>query len=302
MKRIVLLPLLVICLVLFSQPPAPAGSFLLSGNPYAPPIVWEEHQKLVGLGPDLAASIMQELSLPHSFRRFRDWQVVQDKTRGGEIDMIVSAYRNQERETYLTFSKPYLTQPTVIVVEKGKEFNFSSWDVLKTKRGVSNIGESYGEEFDQFMKQNLDITFHQLERAIQLMNLGEADYLIIDLYTALIYARLLQGEDSITILDPPVTKQNFHLAIRTGSELVQHLDAINAKIDQKTESGYVRDTLLAHFDKWKRLTEQRASFFNRTRQAQSEQQLEYLRQQDEMARQRIIRTMVDREGLPPAAQ
>ena len=301
MKRTVLIPLLAICFACSWQP-TQAASFLLSGNPNAPPVVWEEHQKLVGLGPDLAASILQELSLPHSFRRFRNWQVVQEKTRGGEIDMIVSAYRNSERETYLTFSKPYLAQPTVIVVEKGKEFNFSSWDVLKSKRGVSNIGESYGEEFDEFMKQNLDITFHQLERAIQLMNLGEADYLIIDLYTALIYARLLQGEDSITILDPPVTTQDFHLAIRTDSELVQHLEAINEKIDQKTGGGFVRDTLLAHFDKWKRLTEQRASFFNRTRQAQSEQQQEYLREQDEMARQRIIRTMVNREGLPPAAQ
>ena len=302
MKRICLISLLSICFLLSWQTSMQAESFLLSGNPQAPPVVWEEHQKLVGLGPDLASSILGELGVKYSFRRFSDWQVVQDRAKNGEIDMIVSAYRNSDRDQYLTFSQPYLSQPTVIVVEKGKEFNFSSWDVLKDKRGVSNIGESYGEEFDSFLKQHLDITFHQLERAIQLMNLGEADYLIIDLYTALIYARLLQGEDSITILDPPVTTQDFHLAISSDSGLVKHLDAINSKIEQKIGNGSVRETLLAHFDKWKRLTEQRAAYFSRNQKALTEQQQVYLKEQDEMARQRIIKTMVDREGLPPAAQ
>jgi polar amino acid transport system substrate-binding protein len=279
-----------------------ARAILVSGNPYAPPVVWEEHQNLVGLGPDLAADILTEIGTDFDFRRFRDWQVVQDKAKSGEIDLIVSAYRNNEREQYLRFSRPYLSQPTVIVVEKGREFNFSSWDVLKDKRGVSNVGESYGEEFDDFMQENLDITFHQLERAIQLVNLGEADFLIIDLYTALIYARLLQGEDSITILDPPVTIQNFHFAIRNDSPLIDQLDMINIGIKKRIDSGMVRDTLLQHFDKWKRLTEQRADYFARGKKARSVEQEQYLKEQDEMARQRIIRTMVNREGLPPAAQ
>lgn len=302
MKRIFLSSLFITLLLLASGIAGHARTVILSGNPYAPPVVWEEHQKLVGLGPDLASAILQDIGIEFNFKRFRDWQMVQDKTKAGEVDLIVSAYRNKEREQYLTFSNPYLSQPTVIIVEKGKEFPFSSWDVLKGKRGVSNVGESYGEEFDNFMKKNLDIDFHQLERAIQLVNLGEADYLIIDLYTALIYARLLQGEDSITILDPPVTTQNFHFAIKNSSPLIEHLEAINAGVEQKIKDGTVRDTLLQHFDKWKRLTEQREDFFARGNKARSEQQEQYLKEQDEMARDRIIRTMVNRQGLPPSAQ
>ena len=277
-------------------------SIIVSGNPYAPPVVWEEYKKLVGLGPDLATAILNSLEITHNYQVFNDWKQVQQKTQDGKVDLIVSAYKNQQREEYLSFSIPYLAQPVVIIVEKGKEFRFSSWDALKGKRGVSNIGESYGQKFDEFIQDNLSVKYYQFERALQLMNLGEADYLIVDLYTALIYARLLQGEDSITILDPPVTVQDFHMAIRSDSTLAARLPEINSKLGEQIKSGMVSDTLLKHFDKWQELIERRAGYFSKGKQARSEQQVEYLKEQDAIARQRIIGTMVNREGLPPAVQ
>lgn len=279
-----------------------AQTFIVSGNPYAPPVVWAEQQKLVGLGPDLAASILNELNIPFTIRSFGDWKNVQKKAKEGAIDMIVSAYRNDERSTYLSFSVPYLSQPTVLVVEKGKEFDFSSWESLKGKKGVTSIGESYGQEFDTFSKKFLDIDYLQFERAIQLLNLGEADYLVSDLYTALIYARLLQGEDSISILDPPVTTQNFHFAIRKDSELANRLPEINRLLQEKSESGEVGRILMSHYEKWKRLTDQRSKYLSKLEGERSKEQEDYLKEQDEQARQRIMRTMVDREGLPDAAQ
>jgi polar amino acid transport system substrate-binding protein len=244
----------------------------------------------------------EELSIPMNLRRFGNWQNVQKKARNGEIDMIVSVYKNNEREEYLEFSDPYLSQPTVILVEKGKEFTFSSWDSLIGKKGVSNVGESYGQKFDEFIKEKLDVSYHQFERALQVLNLGEADYLIIDLYTALIYSRLLQGEDSITILDPPVTVQSFHFGIRKDSELVKYLPQINKIIAEKLKNSEIADTLLSHFDKWQRLTNQRSKYFDAHKQSRTSQQADYLKEQDEMARQRIIKTMVVREGLPTGAE
>jgi len=187
-------------------------SFIVSGNPHAPPVVWEEQHNLSGVAPDLIEAIFNELSISYSIRIISDWDKVQRAAKAGEIDLIVSAYRNDERSNYLNFSIPYLPEPTVIVVKKGKKFTFFGWDSLKGKKDVSNSGESYGQKFDTFIKEHLDISYHPLERTLQVLNLGQADYLIIDLYTALTYARLLRGESSITILDPPVTVENFHIA------------------------------------------------------------------------------------------
>lgn len=277
-----------------------AEPFIISGNPYAPPVVWEEHKELQGVAPDLVKEIFKELSIPYTTRVLRDWQRVQDGAKKGEVDLIVSAYRNDERSTYLNFSIPYLPEQTVIVVEKGKEFRFINWDSLKGKKGVTGVGESYGQKFDAFIAEHLEVSYYRLERAIQALNLGEADYLIIDLYTALIYARLLQGEDSITILDPPVTVENFHLAVRKDSALNEHLDAINQKLKEKIDAGAVTSLVLGHFDQWQQKIARRSKFLNKVSQQHSAIQEKYLKEQDKMARQRIISTMSYREGLPAA--
>ncbi len=297
---------LILALLLITSWTAPrlsaAQNFTVSGNPYAPPVVWEENKQLAGVAPDLVKEIFTELSLPYSVKVLSDWERVQEAARKGEIDLIVSAYRNDKRSAYLNFSIPYLPEQTVIVVEKGKEFDFSSWDALQGKKGVSGIGESYGQKFDSFIADHLDIDYFRLERAIETLNLGKADYLIIDLYTALIYARLLQGEDSITILDPPVTTENFHLAVGKDSPLNDHLEAINRKLEEKIAAGRVNELVLGHFDKWQEKITRRSQYLSKMSDQRSAEQQQYLKEQDEFARQRVMGTMLNREGLPPAAE
>lgn len=277
-------------------------SFIISGNPYAPPVVWEEQRNLSGVAPELVKEIFSDLHIGFSTRVISDWQKVQDKARAGEIDLIVSAYKNDTRAEYLNFSVPYLPQPTVIVVEKGKEFKFSSWDSLKGKKGVTGIGESYGQEFDDFIKNNLDVDYYQLERSFNQLNLGKADYLIIDLYTALIYARLLNGEDQITILDPPVTIQDFHLAVQKDSALNGRLEEINSKLEEKLKNGEIAELFMKQFDRWKMMIERQSKYLSKYAGERTADQQAYLEKQDIMARDRITGLIVDREGLPSAAQ
>lgn len=278
-----------------------ADAFTVSGNPNAPPIVWEQYQELVGLGPDLVKSIFKELNIPYEFKIFGNWQNVQQKISSGEIDMLVSTVKNKDRETFLHFSDPYLSQPAVILVKKGQEFNFSSWDSLIGKKGVSTIGESYGTTFDEFSKEKLDMQYYQIERALQALSLGEADYMLIDLYTALIYTGLLQGENAVSILDPAVTTQDFHFGIRKDSELAKYLPQINKKLDEKLKNNEITDTLLSHYDAWQTTIRKRTNFFDAQKKIRTAEQADYLKEQTERAKQQILKTMIDREALPAAA-
>ena len=54
-------------------------TFIVSGNPKAPPVVWEEYNKLIGVGPDIAKSVLTELKLNFGIQVQGDWQQVQDK-------------------------------------------------------------------------------------------------------------------------------------------------------------------------------------------------------------------------------
>jgi polar amino acid transport system substrate-binding protein len=272
---------------------------LISGNPNAPPVVWEQYEQLVGLGIDLTTSILDELGIGYQIKRFSNWQQVQDGARQDKIDIIVSAYRNQDREQYLDFSIAYLNQPTVIMVKKGNEFKLTSWEALKGKKGVSNIGESYGQEFDSYIKEHLDVEYHQFERAIQMLKLNMADYLIVDLYTGLIYTRLLQGEDAVTMLDPPATVQSFHLAFSKNSPLAGRINEINAVLRKRIDSGFVEDSMLTHFDDWQKLIDRRSAALKHQSEEQASLNEQYAKEQREMAQQRIIGTMVNREGPSP---
>ncbi len=296
------LSLLLSCFLLLAFSPfsAPAADmFIVSGNPKAPPVVWEEYNKLTGLGPDLAHSILSELGINYQIEVMGNWQQVQDKCKSGEIDLIVSAYKNDERAAYMAYSLPYLPQPTVIIVAKGKEFPFGRWETLIGKKGVTNVGESYGQEFDDFIKDKLNVQYIALERAIELLGRGEADYLIVDLFTALIYARLLQGEDAITILDPPVTTQTFHLTIAKKSALAKRMPEINKKLRTLVKDGTVEKLFYKHFESWKQLIAKRSDFLNKNSGIRSEEHESYLKKQDAYAKQRLGKILMQsREGLP----
>ena len=125
------------------------------------------------------------MKVPFSITVEGTWQQVQDKAKSGAVDMIVSAYDNNERRAYMDYSVPYLESPVVIVVKKGTKFVLSSWKVLINKKGVANTGESFGEEFDAFIKSDLNVTYVPYERAFQMLAQDTADYLIIDLYPAI---------------------------------------------------------------------------------------------------------------------
>ena len=277
-------------------------AIILSGNPYAPPVVWEENKKLRGVAPDIASAILDALSIPYMTKVMRNWEIVQEAAKSGKIDLIVSAYKNDERAAYLNFSIPYLAQQTVIVVEKGKEFHLPGWSALKGKKGVSGIGESYGQKFDTFISENLDVSYYTLERAIKTLNLGEADYIIIDLYTALVYTYLLRGEAAVTILDPPVAVENFHLAVAKDSPLNAHLDAINQKLKELIDSGKINELLITHFDQWQKKIARQSEYMQKLASQHSANQEQYLKEQGEMARQRLLGTMTEREGLPTSAE
>ena len=276
--------------------------FVISGNPNSPPVSWEENSELKGFAPTLASSILNLLNLEHRIESSGTWKKAQERAREGTVDMLVAAYRNGEREQYLLFSDPFLTQPIVVVVKKGHEFKLSRWSDLAGKKGVSNSGESYGEDLDQFINTRLDVRYFPLERAVQELVRGEADYLIIDFYTALVYENYLQGQQAVTILEPSLSVQSFHFAISRSSELASHLPSINEKLAAKSGTDEITNLLLINFNRWRQLTEQRSTYLEANRQSQAMQRKAHMDVQKDLARQRLLEVMTEREELPQAAR
>jgi polar amino acid transport system substrate-binding protein len=275
MRHTFLLISLITGLILATAQAMAASPMIVSGNSDGPPISWDKRGELLGVGPELATKILTELKVPFTIVNKGNWQQVQEMTRKGSIDMLVSAYDNAERRTYMDYSIPYLESPVVIVVKKDASFPFTSWKSLVGKKGVAHSGESFGQKFDTFIKSDLDVAYLPYERAFQMLAEDTADYLIIDLYPAIIYSKLLNAENKIDFLETPVTIQNFHFTLAKTSPYVKLLPEINKKIAALKKEKYIKKLAVDQYKHWHKTFKERQRFYAKQQARAAQEQTEY---------------------------
>lgn len=274
MRQLFALATLLCTILLTFQSIMAAEPLVVTGNPEAPPIVWEKGGRLVGVGPIAAGRILERLQVPFIIKPAGTWAQALEKAKNGSIDLIVSAYENKTRREYMDYSEPYLKSPVVIVVRKGECFACSAWNGLAGKKGAANTGESFGEEFDTYIREKLDVTYAPYQRIFEMLNDGTVDYLIMDLYPAIIYSKLLNAEDKIEYLDSPATVQSFHMTVSKKSPYVDLLPKINSEIKKMKKEGMFKKLAMEQYREWNETFKKRQEFFARaqvtSQKAQSE--------------------------------
>src|SRR4029079_2948573 len=113
--------------------------------------------------------------------------------------------------TYLDYVQPAFTYDDVaIFVPKGKTFPFTGKDDLIGKKGVTNQGESYGTEFDAFMKEKLDVARAAgIDAAFKDLLDGKADYLIAGYYPGVAEAAKDGLKDKVVALNQALLSQEM---------------------------------------------------------------------------------------------
>ena len=217
----------------FTQKQQSGQEFIASGHPEWAPIMYQKDDLIAGAGPDIAIKVFSDLGIKISSLYKGSWDVVQESAKSGKIDVIVAAYKNAERETYMDYSVPYTVDPVSLFVQKGKEFAYANKEDLIGKKGVVTIGDSYGQEFDDFLKANLSVkAVSTPDEAFALLTSGEADYFIYALYSGqnALTSKKLTGQ--IVILPNYVSQENFYLTISKKSPLVKYLSQVNSLLDK----------------------------------------------------------------------
>ncbi len=216
------------------------SEFIASGHPAWAPIMYQDGNSIVGAGPEITAMIFKELGLGVSFPYVGLWDVVQAKTRTGEVDMIVAAYKTAERETYMDYSVVYTVDPVSIFVKKGKTFPFNNWDELIGEKGVVTTGDSYGQTFDQYIKSSLSVTSVATpDEAFSLLLSGQADYFVYAYYSGKNYLNSKNLNSQIEVLSNNVSSENFYMCVSKKSSLVSYLSKINIILERYKNDGTI---------------------------------------------------------------
>lgn len=226
--------------------------FIASGHPDWPPIMYqnpENEKEIIGAGAELNLMIFNELGLKAKSHFAGSWDIVQEKTKGGEVDMIVAAYKTTEREKYMEYTIPYTIDPISVFVKKGNFFSFENWEDLIGKKGVITKGDSYGQEFDNFIAKELDVIIADSPNdAFAIIVNGEADYFIYATYAG--EEAMKNSEDlakQIEILPKYVCTEDFYMTISKQSILCTYLPQINAILQRLIDNGTV-DMLIKKYE------------------------------------------------------
>ena len=210
-----------------------------TGHPQYPVIAFRDGDKMVGAAPMLVEAIAKELKIPLESKYMGTWADAQAATREGKADMIFGIYYNDERATYLDYVKPaFMFDDVAIFVVKGKEFPFKGQDDLIGKKGVTNQGESYGNEFDAFMKDKLDVARTDgIDDAFKDLLAGKADYLIAGYYPGLADAAKAGIKDQVVPLDQALLTAEMFVAFSKKSPCRSLAEGFGKGITEMTTDG-----------------------------------------------------------------
>jgi polar amino acid transport system substrate-binding protein len=207
-----------------------------TGHPQYPVIAYKDGDNIAGAAPTLVQTIAKQLNIPLESKYMGTWEEAQAAARDGKADIIFGIYYNDERATYLDYVQPAFTFDDVAVfVVKGKEFPFTDKNDLIGKKGVTNQGESYGNEFDAFMKEKLDVArTNGIDAAFKDLLDGKADYLIAGYYPGLAEAAKEGLKDKVVALNQALLSQEMFVAFSKKSPCASLASKFGEGITQLT--------------------------------------------------------------------
>jgi polar amino acid transport system substrate-binding protein len=244
MKKLISIVFGVLSILNFAQAAEQCNALVITGHPAYPPVAWGADGKIVGASPELVMKIAKDLKVEKvSSVNFGSWEKAQEAIKDGRADVIFGIYKDQERQTYMNYiDPPYMLDPVSIVIRSGENIQFSDWADLKGLKGVTNLGESYGNQFDAYIKTNLTVARSKgvAQAFDQLLN-KQADYLIIGTYPGKMEASKLKILSKIQFLPKPAVTADMYVAFSKKSKCYAGLkDGFSAGIKKAVSSGEVK--------------------------------------------------------------
>jgi polar amino acid transport system substrate-binding protein len=223
-----------------------------TGHPHYPVLAYKSGDAIVGAVPALVTAIAQKIDVPLESKAMGSWADAQAAARDGKADMIFGVYYNDDRAKYLDYVQPaFVYDPVVVFVSKSKEFPFTGQDDLIGKKGATNKGESYGNEFDAFIKDKLDVVRTDgLDAAFKELVAGKVDYVIAGYYPGHATAADMDIDDKVEALEPAVLSAEMFIAFSKKSPCAALAPKFSEGITQMTTDGRFHKMLVDAMAAW----------------------------------------------------
>jgi len=255
LRRLMLsLVLAALCLPAHADIP-PCPEMLASGNPEYPPLLWrseDEGEELTGAIPALLRELFAPLGVTVNSLYMGSWARVQRLARTGEVDIVAGAFVAPDRFQHMNYVQPPMIHlPSAVWVPKGKKLQFRHWQDLIGLTGSTLIGNSFGEAFDLFAKEQLTIEHvRSINQSFRMARAGRVDYVLYELLQG--HAKLAREgwESDFEALPTPVSKEDLFLTLSKQSRCntFEFRGRVAARLRDLVESGRVMELVREYTD------------------------------------------------------
>ena len=130
-----------------------------------------------GVAAELMALVAERLDLNVEYVPGQTWQEAYDAAKKGEVDLLLAVTRDSERERHLSFTTPYMTFRSVIVVRNDMPF-IPDISALLDRRFAVVSGYSETERLLQRYPALAVSYFANIEEALEAVAVGRADAVV----------------------------------------------------------------------------------------------------------------------------
>jgi len=199
--------------------------------------------QLVGPIISIAKQVLSHLNKPVTPLAL-PWKRALKMLERGDIDIILTIFKNKERAKFAVFTESYWESESVIFMHNKQRNKYREWEDLIGKKGVRFQGTSAGLEFDTFAKERLNMfDVNSVESMIRMVTTGRVDFGVGKHLDIRLKATQSDKMDQISFLSTPISQIPLRFAISKNSHLVKNLDTINQKILDLKASGAIKATI-----------------------------------------------------------
>eukprot|EP00163_Fabomonas_tropica_P013086 TRINITY_DN2453_c0_g1_i2.p4 TRINITY_DN2453_c0_g1~~TRINITY_DN2453_c0_g1_i2.p4 ORF type:complete len:173 (+),score=16.87 TRINITY_DN2453_c0_g1_i2:2790-3308(+) len=164
--------------------------------------------------------------------------------------MVAGAFITRERFQFMDYMLPPVIQlPTAVWVPKGKEFLYRHWPDLRGRVGSTVIGNSFGQRFDQYARDNLHLEYvRSIDQSFAMARVGRIDYVLYEKLQGEAMLERAKKAHEFTALNVPISQEGlfFTFSKKSPCNTFEFREKVADRLYQLVNSGRV-DELVSEY-------------------------------------------------------
>ena len=213
-------------------------TIILAGHPDLPPISWGDYQSTLGAATEMTAAIFSDLGITVISDFFGSSNRVNRKLSDGTVGVNPAMISQPDNKDVIYIDPPVYSQSYVVITRRDKRHQIDSWNDLIKLNGVAPKNLSFGNEFDQFIKNNLNLvrTFNA-KQGLKMLNVGRVDYAIYPQIQGDLFVSLLDYEGLFEKMPIEIATFDLNIGISKNIGCTLPVEAISLALKEKQDSG-----------------------------------------------------------------